>query len=103
MGRPGALGTKNVRRGLSSRRDTARRVGRRVGDVVPRPSRARGPAGRRCQLSLPAELRRSDREAEGGEEREHLRRDAVERAGDDADDGIEQAAGEGNTHVSTSF
>ena len=42
-------------------------------------------------------------EAEGAKQRAQLRGDAVDRAGEDADDGIQQATNEGKTHENTSL
>ena len=54
-----------------------------------------------CRLNV----RRSDGagEAKGAKERGHLRRDGVDRAGDDADDRIQKATNDGKTHETTSL
>ena len=64
----------------------------------------RGAGGPTCvQLSSPDELSCSAGEAEGVKERERLRRDAVDGAGEDANDGIDEAADHRNAHESTSL
>ena len=92
---------------IAIKTDAERRVRRRDPQRDTRRSpRARGERrGRLSAQSSPTEPRCSDGtgEAEGAKQRAQLRRDAVNRAREDADDGVKQATNDGKTHENTSL